>query len=113
MPNTSSSIPQNLTCMNPGAAAIDIGSTMHMAAANPSCAEMPMRSFGTFPHDLHDLALHSDLAAVSLRRELTCSISLPPNRRSGINLGAHRIDGRSSRSLYRGSECIREYQGLK
>lgn len=32
MPKTSSSMPQNLTRMNPGAAAIDIGSTMHMAA---------------------------------------------------------------------------------
>ncbi|MDZ7874348.1 MAG: hypothetical protein U5N27_15185 [Rhizobium sp.] len=48
MPKTSSSMPQNLTRMNPGAAAIDIGSTMHMAAVNPDCAEMPIRSFGTF-----------------------------------------------------------------
>ncbi|SIQ87476.1 Transposase [Rhizobium sp. RU33A] len=56
MPKTSSSMPQNLTRMNPGAAAIDIGSTMHMAAVNPDCAEMPIRSFGTFTHDLHDLA---------------------------------------------------------
>ena len=56
MPKTSSSMPQNLTRMNPGAAAIDIGSTMHMAAVNPDCADMPIRSFGTFTHDLHDLA---------------------------------------------------------
>ena len=56
MPKTSSSMPQNLTRMNPGAAAIDIGSTMHMAAVNPDCAELPIRSFGTFTHDLHDLA---------------------------------------------------------
>ena len=34
-------MPQNLTRMNPGAAAIDIGSTMHMAAVNPVFAEMP------------------------------------------------------------------------
>lgn len=57
MPKTSSSIPQNLTRMNPGAAAIDIGSTMHVAAVNPDCADMPIRSFGTFTHDLHDLAV--------------------------------------------------------
>ncbi len=56
MPKTSSSMPQNLTRINPGAAAIDIGSTMHMAAVNPDCAEMPIRSFGSFTHDLHDLA---------------------------------------------------------
>lgn len=56
MPKTRSSMPQNLTRMNPGAAALDIGSTMHMAAVNPDCADMPIRSFGTFTHDLHDLA---------------------------------------------------------
>lgn len=56
MPKTSSSMPKNLTRMNLGAAAIDIGSTMHMAAVNPDCAEVPIRSFGTFTHDLHDLA---------------------------------------------------------
>ncbi|MER9520526.1 transposase [Mesorhizobium sp. M0614] len=56
MSKTSASMPQNLTRMNPGAAAIDIGSTMHMAAVNRDCADMPIRSFGTFTHDLHDLA---------------------------------------------------------
>lgn len=56
MPKTSSSMPQNLTRMNPGAAAIDIRSTMHMAAVNPDCAEIPIRSFGTFTPDLYDLA---------------------------------------------------------
>jgi urease beta subunit len=29
-----------------GAAAIDIGSKMHMAAVNPACADMPVRAFG-------------------------------------------------------------------
>jgi hypothetical protein len=47
---------QNLTLVNPGAAAIDIGSTMHMAAVNPDNDEMPIRAFGTFTRDLHDLA---------------------------------------------------------
>lgn len=56
MPKTSSSTPQNLTSMNPGAAAIDIGSTMHMAAVNPDTADRPIRSFGTFTHDLVNAA---------------------------------------------------------
>jgi transposase len=42
--------------VNPGAAAIDIGSTMHMAAVNPDSTDTPIRAFGTFTHDLHDLA---------------------------------------------------------
>jgi transposase len=37
-------------------AAIDIGSTMHMAAVNPDADIMPVRAFGTFTQDLHDLA---------------------------------------------------------
>lgn len=46
----------DLKMVNPHAAAIDIGSTMHMVAVNPNACEMPVRSFGTFTHDLHDLA---------------------------------------------------------
>ena len=42
--------------VNVGAAAIDIGSTMHMAAVNPACTDVPVRSFGTFTRDLHELA---------------------------------------------------------
>jgi transposase len=45
-----------LKMINPGAAAIDIGSTMHMAAVNPDSNEMPVRAFGTFTQNLHDLA---------------------------------------------------------
>ena len=45
-----------LKMVNPGAAAIDIGSKMHMAAVNPDSTDMPVRAFGTFTHDLHDLA---------------------------------------------------------
>ena len=56
MPKTGSSNAQNLARMNPGAAAIDIGSTMHMAAVNPDSDDMPIRAFGTFTHNLHDLA---------------------------------------------------------
>ncbi|MEM6848894.1 MAG: IS110 family transposase [Pseudomonadota bacterium] len=47
---------QDLKLVNPGAAALDIGSTMHMAAVNPDCADVPVRSFGTFTRDLHELA---------------------------------------------------------
>jgi hypothetical protein len=46
----------DLEMVNPNAAAIDIGSTMHMAAVNPGAGDMPVRSFGTFTQDLHDLA---------------------------------------------------------
>jgi transposase len=46
----------DLKMVNPAAAAIDIGSTMHMAAVNPEACETPVRAFGTFTQDLHDLA---------------------------------------------------------
>lgn len=48
---------KNALCMvNPGAAAIDIGSTMHMAAVNPNADDSPIRAFGTFTQELHDMA---------------------------------------------------------
>lgn len=46
----------DLKMVNPNAAAIDIGSTMHMAAVNPDTDIMPVRAFGTFTQDLLDLA---------------------------------------------------------
>ncbi len=46
----------DLKRVNPTATAIDIGSTMHMAAANPDACDTPVRAFGTFTHDLHALA---------------------------------------------------------
>ena len=47
----------DLKMVNPQAAAIDIGSTMHMAAVNPDAdIIMPVRAFGTITQDLHDLA---------------------------------------------------------
>ena len=45
-----------LSMVNPGAAAVDIGSTMHMAAVNPNADGDPVRSFGTFTGDLHAMA---------------------------------------------------------
>ena len=46
----------DLKMVNPNAAAIDIGSTMHMAAVNPDTDAPPVCSFGTFTQDLYDLA---------------------------------------------------------
>lgn len=45
-----------MSMLSPGAAAIDIGSTMHMAAINPNADDNPVRAFGTFTGDLHDMA---------------------------------------------------------
>ena len=46
----------DLKMVHPNAAALDIGSTMHMAAVNPDTDIMPVRAFGTFTQNLHDLA---------------------------------------------------------
>lgn len=46
----------DIKLVDPNAAAIDIGSTMHMAAVNPDVHASPVRAFGTFTQDLHDLA---------------------------------------------------------
>ena len=56
MPKTTTDNRPELKPVNFGAAAIDIGSKMHMAAVNPACADIPVRMFGTFTSDLHDLA---------------------------------------------------------
>lgn len=55
----------DLKMVNPAAAAIDIGSTMHMAAVNPDACGMPVRAFGTFTQDLHDLADWFDACGVT------------------------------------------------
>ena len=56
MPKKTTRDQPELKTVNVSAAAIDIGSKMHMAAVNPACADVPVRSFGTFTQDLHDLA---------------------------------------------------------
>ena len=56
MPKTTTGDRPELKPVNFGAAAIDIGSKMHMAAVNPACTDVPVRSFGTLTQDLHDLA---------------------------------------------------------
>jgi len=45
-----------LSMVNPRAAGIDIGSTTHMAAINPDVDDNPVREFGTFTGDLHEMA---------------------------------------------------------
>lgn len=61
MPKTTS---PELKPVNFGAAAaIDIGSKMHIPAVNLACTDMPVRMFGTFTQDLHDLATGSKRAA--------------------------------------------------
>ena len=56
MPDAITGDRPELKPVNIGAAAIDIGSKMHVAAVNPTCTDMPVRAFGTFTQDLHDLA---------------------------------------------------------
>jgi len=56
MTKSSSHIQPGLKVLNPTVAAIDIGSTMHMAAVNLDCDDVPVRSFGTFTCDLHRMA---------------------------------------------------------
>jgi transposase len=56
MPKRTTGDRPELKRVNVGAAAIDIGSKMHMAAVDPACADTPVRAFGTFTQDLHDLA---------------------------------------------------------
>lgn len=56
MAKTSTGDSPDLKLVNPAAAAIDIGSTLHMAAVNPGSTETSARAFGTFTSDLHDPA---------------------------------------------------------
>ena len=56
MPKRTTGDRPELKTVSVGAAAIDIGSKMHMAAVNPACTDVPVRSFGTFTQHLHDLA---------------------------------------------------------
>lgn len=55
MPKRTTGDHPELKPVNVGAAAIDIGSRMHMAAVDPTCTDAPVRAFGTFTQDLHDL----------------------------------------------------------
>ena len=50
-----SRVARTMPMVNPNAAAIDVGATMHMAAVGADRAPEPVRSFGTFTADLHRL----------------------------------------------------------
>ena len=63
MPDAITGDRPELKPVNIGAAAIDIGSKMHVAAVNPTCTDVPVRAFGTFTQDLHDMAAGSKRAA--------------------------------------------------
>ena len=52
--------------VNPAAAAINIGLTMHMAAVNPDACDMPVRALGTFAQGLHDLADWFDACGLAM-----------------------------------------------
>jgi transposase len=56
MPKRATGDRPELKPVNVGAAAIDIGSKTHMAAVDPACTDTPVRAFGTFTRDPHDLA---------------------------------------------------------
>ncbi|MBB4398779.1 hypothetical protein GGD62_007926 [Bradyrhizobium sp. ERR14] len=56
MPKTPAGGRPELKPVNVGAATIDIGSKMHMAAVDPGGTDTPVRAFGTFTQDLHELA---------------------------------------------------------
>ncbi|MET3437951.1 transposase [Sphingomonas sp. 1185] len=62
----------------PGAAAIDIGSTMHMAAVNPDADDRPVRAVNTFTGDLNDMARWFKACGVtSVAMEPPASIGSP------------------------------------
>jgi len=50
-----SRVARTMPMVNPNAAAIDVGATMHMAAVGADRAPEPVRSFGTFTADLYRL----------------------------------------------------------
>ena len=81
MPKRTTGARPELKLINFGAAAIDIGSRMHMAAVNPASTDASVRSFGTFTHDLHDLADWFKACGVtSVAMELPESIGSPSTR---------------------------------
>ncbi len=47
MPKKTTGDRPELNPINVGAAAVDIGSKIHMAAVKPACTDVPVRSFGT------------------------------------------------------------------
>jgi hypothetical protein len=85
----------DLKMVNPNAAAIDIGSTMHVAAVNPDACDMPVRAFGTFTQDLHDLAAWFPLPAAARLRRRVSKATASRNRASSPSLRYFRATSRS------------------
>jgi hypothetical protein len=54
--NRNRKVRRNLTVINPDAAGIDVGASVHYVAVPPERDEQPVRSFGAFTEDLHQLA---------------------------------------------------------
>ncbi len=78
MPKTSAGGRPELKPVNVGAAAIDIGSKMHMAAVDPGCTDTPVRAFGTFTQDLHELAdWFKTCGVISVAMEATGVYGIP------------------------------------
>jgi hypothetical protein len=54
---------------------------MHMAAVDPTCTDTPVRAFGTFTQDLHDLAdWFKTCGVTSVAMESTGSIGSQPTK---------------------------------
>nr|WP_245451372.1 transposase [Georhizobium profundi] len=67
-----------LKMVNPGSAAVDIGSTKHVAAVNPDSDDTPVCAFGTFTQDLHELAeWFQSCGVTSVAMESTCVYWIP------------------------------------
>lgn len=45
-----------LRLLNPNAAGIDVASEIHYVAVPPDRCEQPVRAFGSFTDDIHDMA---------------------------------------------------------
>jgi hypothetical protein len=85
MPKRTTGDRPELKPVNVGAAAIDIGSKMHMAAVDPICTDTPVRAFGTFTQDLHDLAdWFKACGVISVAIEPGCGLSERLSRGSVI-----------------------------
>ena len=74
MPKTTSGGCPEFKPVNVRAAAIDIGSKMHVAAVDPACTDTPVRAFGTFTQDLPPflVSLPTQMSADFLPRK--CSV---------------------------------------
>src|SRR5215216_6508542 len=69
---------EDLACIHPNAAGLDIGSETIVAAVPPDCSEQALRAFATFTPDLHALVawlLECGITTVAI--EATCVFWIP------------------------------------